>query len=197
MSINIKSGSNGNVATVDDDNRLMTNAKSFFAEEVASQNGRAFIWHGECHLAAATDGALMAFTSSDQTDFTAVTRIYVDAHTLTDDIIIYQVKNPTLVGGTDISSTGIVNKNFSEGRTMAGTLKMSDGSADLTYTGGTNYHSFVISSKDNITRDMRGTNILGNGDVILWGWATLDGGNAIDGEKIALSINTYLIPTEQ
>ncbi|MEE8382220.1 MAG: hypothetical protein V3R78_10160 [Thermodesulfobacteriota bacterium] len=192
----LKSGLNGNVARVDDDNRLHTNSKSFFAEEVASQNGRAFIWHSECHLAAATSGGLLAFTSTDQTDITAISRIYIDAHSLTDDIIVYQVKNPTLIGGTDIGANGIVNKNFTQGRTMAGNLVTSDGSADLTYTGGTNYHSFIISSKEKVIRDMRGTNILGNGDVILWGWATLDGGNAVDGEKIALSVNTYLIPTE-
>jgi hypothetical protein len=193
----IKSGENGNTARVDDDNRLMTNTKSFFAEEIASQNGRAFIWHSECHLAAATTGGLMAYTSSDQTDLTVITRLYFDALALTDDIIIYQVKNPTLVGGTDISSTGIVNKNFNSGRSIQGTLKTSDGSANLTYTGGTNFHSFVISSGENIQRDMRGTNILNNGDTILWGWATLDGGNAVDGEKIAISANLYIIPTEE
>jgi hypothetical protein len=44
---------------------------------------------------------------------------------------------------------------------------------------------------------MRGTNILNNGDTILWGWATLDGGNAVDGEKIAISANLYIIPTEE
>ena len=178
MSQTIKSGDSGKIATVDRDNRLLTSSKSFFAEEIGSQNGRSFIWHSECHLSAATSGGLLAFTSSDQSDLVAVTRIYVDAHLLTDDIIIYQVRNPIISGGTDISATGIINKNYGAGRSLVGTLKTSDGSADLTYINGSNYHSFVISSKEKIARDMRGTNILSNGDTILWGWATLDGGNA-------------------
>ncbi len=193
----LKSGDSGNTAKIDKDNRLLVNAKSFFAEEIGSQNGRSFIWHSECHLAAAANGGLLAFVSTDQTDLVAVTRLYFDAHSLTNDIIIYQIKNPALVGGTDISLTGITNKHFGEGRTMTGALVTSDASADLTYTGGTNYHSFVISSKEKVHRDMRGTNILDNGDVLLWGWATLDGGNAVDGEKIAISANVYLIPTEE
>ena len=193
----IKSGKDGNVATVDDDNRLLTNTKSFFAEEIGSQNGRAFIWHAECHLAAATSGGLLAFTSSNQTDLSVITRLYFDAQVLSDNIIIYQVKNPTLVGGTDISSTGIINKNFGSGRSMQGTLKVSDGSADLTYTGGSSFHAFSLSSLESKDRDMRGTNILNNGNTILWGWKTADGGNAVDGEIISISANVYIIPTEE
>jgi len=193
----IKSGDSGNVAKVDSNNRLFVDSKSFFSEEVAAQRGNAYIWHGECHLKAGTSGALMGFTSSDPDYAYAITRIYIDAQTLTDDIIIYQVKDPTLASGTDISTTGIINKNFSSGNIQLGTLKISDGSADLTYTGGTNYHSFVIQSKGSTQRNMLGTNVLANGDVICWGWATLDGGNAVDGEKISLSVNGYRIPVEE
>lgn len=197
MSIVLKSGKDGNVAIVDDDNRLLTNTKSFFAEEIGSQNGRAFIWHGRCHLAAATSGGLMAFTSSDQTDLTVITRLYFDAHALSDNIIITQVKNPTLAGGTDISTTGIVNKNFASGRSMQGTLKISDSSADLTYTGGSEFHTFPLATLERESRDMRGTNIINNGNTILWGWETVDGGNAVDGEIISISANVYIIPTEE
>jgi len=193
----IKSGDSGYIAKVDANHRLFVDSKSFFSEEVAAQLGNAYIWHGVCHLAASTTGALMAFTSTDSEYAYAITRIYIDAQSLSDDIIIYQVKNPTLSGGTDVSTTGIVNKNYSSGRTQLGTLKISDGSADLTYTGGTDYHAFVLQSKASTQRNMLGTNILANGDVICWGWATLDGGNAVDGEKIAFSVNGYRIPVEE
>jgi len=193
----IKSGDSGNTAKVDSNSRLFVDSKSSFAEEVAAYRGNAYIWHAQCHLAAATSGGLMAFTSSDQNFAYAITRIYIDAHSLSDDIIVHQVKKPTLVSGTDISTTGIVNKDFSSGSTQQGTLKISDGSADLTYTGGTDYHAFVVQSKQSVHRSMNGTNIISNGDTILWGWETLDGANAVDGEIISLSINGYRIPVEE
>jgi len=197
MTTVIKSGNSGYVAKVDSNNRLFVDSKSFFSEEVAAQLGNAYIWHGECHLKAAASGALMGFTSSDQEYAYAITRIYIDAHSLSDDIIIYQVKKPTLSGGTDISSTGIINKNFASGKSQLGTLLISDGSADLTYTGGANYHSFVVQSLQSTQRNMQGTNIIANNNTICWGWATVDGGSAIDGEKIALSVNGYRIPVEE
>jgi len=193
----IKSGDSGYTAKVDSNSRLFVDSKSSFAEEVASYRGNSYIWHAQCHLAAATSGGLMAFTSTDQNYAYAITRLYFDAHSLSDDIIIHQVKNPVLVGGTDISTTGMINKNYDSGKTQLGTLKISDGSADLTYTGGTDYHAFVIQSKQGIQRNMNGTNILNNNDVICWGWETLDGANAVDGEIISLSINGYRIPVEE
>ena len=57
--------------------------------------------------------------------------------------------------------------------------------------GGTNYHAFSISSLESVTRNMRGTNILGKGDAIGWSWATVDGGNAVDAEIISFSVNMY------
>jgi len=193
----IKSGDSGYIAKVDSNNRLFVDSKSFYSEEIAAQLGNAYIWHGVCHLAATTTGGFMAFTSSDSDYAYAITRIYIDAQTLSDDIIIYQVKDPTISGGTDISTTGIVNKNFESGKTQQGTLIISDGSADMTYTGGTNYHAFVIQSKVSTQRNMLGTNIISNGDTICWGWATLDGGSAVNGEKIAFSVNGYRIPVEE
>jgi len=193
----IKSGDSGYVAKVDSNKRLFVDSKSSFAEEVAAYRGNAYIWHAQCHLAAATSGGLMAFTSTDPNFAYAITRLYFDAHSLSDDIIIHQVKDPTLSGGTDISSTGKINKNFSSGKTQLGTLVISDGSADLTYTGGTDYHAFVLQNKQCIQRSMNGTNVISNNDVICWGWETLDGANAVDGEIISLSINGYRIPVEE
>lgn len=193
----IKSGDSGYIAKVDSNNRLYVDSKSFFGEEVGAKEGDAYIWHGQCHLAAATSGGLMSFTSADQTFAYAITRIYIDCHTLSDDIIIHQVKNPTLTGGTDISTTGIINKNFQSGKTQQGTLKISDGSANLTYSGGTDYHAFVVQTLKSYQRNMQGTNILKNGDSILLGWETVDGANAVDGEIISISINGYRIPVTE
>jgi hypothetical protein len=193
----IKSGDSGYTAKVDSNNRLFVDSKSFFSEEIAAQLGNAYIWHAECHLAATATGAFMGFTSNDQNYDYAITRIYIDAQTLSNDIIIYQIKNPTLVGGSDITTTGIINKNYKSGKIQLGTLLVSNGVADLTYTDGINYHAFVISNKVSTQRNMLGTIIISNGDTICWGWATLDGGVAVDGEKIAFSVNGYRIPIEE
>jgi len=199
----IKDGSSGNIAKVDSAGRLWTNAKSNAAEEVASHNGNAYIFHGECHLAAATSGGLMYYKHTSQDKHLHITRLYFDAQTLSNDILIYQVKNPTTVSnGKDVSSTGIINKNFSSGQAINGTLKISEGSDDITYTGGTNYHAFVLSSKQSTQRNMLGTNVLKNNDEILWGWTTLGGGTSGNGvaatntDIISLSMNFYIRPVE-
>jgi len=198
MSTIIKSGKSGVTAEVGNDNRLWTNAKSYAGEEVAAQNGEAFIWHGECHLAAATSGALMYFKSTDVDKKVHITRIYIDPFSLSDNIKIYQVKNPTTVSnGADVTSTNITNKNFSSGQTMSGTLKISNGSSDMTYSGGTKYHSFIARSLTSTQRNMLGTNVLDNNDEILWGWETMDGVTpATNGEIISLSVNIYRRPVE-
>lgn len=187
----------GFLAKVDVNNRLRVDSKSSVAEEVAAQNERAFILHGECHLAAAASGGLLAFTSTSVDKLVAISRIYIDAHVLSDNIIVTQVKNPTISSGTDISETGIVNKNYTSRQELLGTLKISDSSADLTYTGGEQYHAFPAPSMTSQQRDMKGTNILGQNDTIVFGWKTADGSNAVDGEVIALSINIYEIPIEE
>jgi len=197
MTTVIKSGDGGNIAKVDDDNRLWTNTKANAAEEVAAHNGNAFILHGACRLAVAGSGGLFYFKSTDSVRHVHLTRMFFDCRTLSDDIIIYQVKNPTTVsGGTDISSTGIVNKNFTSGNAVTGTLVYSDASNAITYSGGTNFHSFVVESKKSYFRNMNGTNMLSNNDTILWGWETLGGGNAATTDIISLSINFYRRPVE-
>lgn len=193
----IKDGEGGGtLAGVTSEHRLKTDAKSSVAEEVASQNERSFILHGRCHLATSTSGGFLAFRNDSVDRLIAISRIYIDAHSLTDDLIVTQVKNPTISNGTDISSTGIINKNYTSRRDIIGTLYISDSSSDLTYTGGHEYHAFPVSSLQQYQRDMKGTNILGYEDIILFGWETTDGGNAVDGEIVSFSVNIYEIPEE-
>lgn len=192
MTTVLKSGRSGYTATVNSNERLLTSSEGHDVEGVRAHTGDAFVMYGMCHLAAATSGGFLYFTNTDSTHHIHITRILIDAHSLSDNIIIHQVKNPdTVTGGTDVSTTNLVNKNFGSGTTTDGTLVMSDGSSDMTYTGGTRYHSLPIGSLQSKPRDMRGTNIVTNAKTILWGWETVDGGNAVDGEIISFSVNYY------
>ncbi len=178
------------------ENQMLVQAEQVFSEEKKAQQGDSYILHGVCHLSASTNGGLLYFTNTSSDSNVAITRIYFDAHSLYDDIIITQIKNPaTVVNGTDITATGIVNKNYTSGNELEGTLVISDGSSDMTFTDGSQYHSFVLQSLSGIQRDMRGTNILGLNDTIVFGWATVDGANAVDAEEIALSVNLYEFST--
>lgn len=194
MSTVIKSGDSGHTVKVDEKNRLSVRSDSFRVEESYADDGYSFIIHGVCHLAAATNGGLIYFTISDQSHHFHITRIYIDAQTLTKDIILYQIKNPTTTtGGTAISP---VNKNYESTKALLGTFKMSDVASDITYTGGTELHAYVVQTKLSYMRDMAGSNVLMSNDQFLIGWATLDGSAAVDGEKISISINGYLEDTE-
>ena len=184
----------GLLAKVETGNRLKVASKTSFAEEISAQNDRAFIFHGRCHLSANSSGAFMAIKNTSADVKIAISRIYIDAHNLTDSLIVEQVKNPTIFGGTNISATGIINKNYASNRAMTATLTVSDSSADMTFTGGSPYHAFPVESLKQYPRDMKGTNLLGQNDMLLFGWETVDGGNAVDGEIVSFSVNVYEIP---
>lgn len=197
MTTVIKSGDSGDVAHVNKDHQLLTSSRIVTSEEhQGTHHEKAFILHAECHTSGTTNGGLLAFKCSEEEQRVFVTRLYIDAHTLSQDIIITQVRNPTVVGGTDISNSitngGIVNKTFSSGHPLRGVLTVSDGANDMTYTGGNQYHSFNMKSGESKQRDMKGTNILSTNNTILFGWKTADGGNAVDGEIISLSINLFI-----
>ncbi len=162
-------------------------------EEIAGQLGKAYILHARCHTANASSGAFMALTNLSQKYKIALTRLYFDAHSLSQDLIITQIKNPTLSGdGSDASITDIIDKGMTNEETFDATLKISDASADLTYAGGIEYHAFKIGSKESVLRDMKGTNVIHNGNTVLWGWETFSG-NAVDGEVVSLSMNLYIL----
>ena len=187
-------GGTGSVARVDSSNRLHTESKSRQSEEVEAQDAKAFILHGECHLAAAVSGGLLYFTNTSSNKEVVITRIYIDPQVITPtDLIITQVRKPTTTsGGTDISSTGKIQKNFGASTDLEGVLVISDGSSDMTYTGGERYHSIPIKSMTSTPpRHMRGTNVIAPNTTILWGWKTVAAGNATDGEIISLSVNCF------
>ncbi len=178
------------LAKVSSQQRLLVESKSRSSEEVEAQNGQSFVLHGECHLAAAASGGLMSLANSETLFNVFITRIHIDVHTLTPvDLVVTQVKNPTISNGTDISTTGIVNKNYASGVVLAGTLTISDGSSNMTYTGGSQYHAFPVQTMQQYIRDMQGTNIVNPDTIILWGWKTRSGSNATDAEIISLSVN--------
>jgi len=193
-------GSGGSVkeAIVDNDGQLLVSAKSHAVEEwYSEEKGFGFIIHARCHTAAASSGSLLMIQNDETTKRIHITREYIDPMTLTPtDLIITQVKNPTTItGGTDIStstSVGIIQKNFTSGVVLNATIKQSDGSSDMTFTGGKQYHAFPVSSRTPIQRNMNGTNILGKNDVLMFGWETEGGGNATNAEIISLSINIYI-----
>lgn len=191
MTIRIKDGTGkGYDAAVTSLNQLFTYSESIPSEGYQARLGNAFIIHAECHTAAAATGALLAITNNDQNYELEVTRIYIDPHTITPtDLILTQVFEPTLASGTDVSSTAIVQKNRGVADTFDLTVKISDSSADLTYTGGTQYHAFPAKTMTSTQRNMQLTNIIRKNQTILWGWKTRGGGNATDGEIVSLSID--------
>ncbi len=189
----IKDGSGkGYLAGVTSENRLATESKSRPSEEVEAKSGFAYILHGECHTATAASGGLMYFTNTSTNREVVITRCYFDPHTITPaDLIITQVRKPAVSNGTDISLTGIVQKNFGIAHTTIGQLVISDGSSNITYTGGDKFHSFGAKSMTSIQRDMKGTNIIAPNTTILWGWKTASGNNATNAEIVSLSINCF------
>lgn len=194
MSMIIDGRGRGNIAHVDNSNRLLVLSTSLFAEEHHARMGHSFIAHGECHTAAAATGGLLAITNNSSVFDVIITRIYIDPFTITPtDLIVTQVKNPTISSGTDITTTGIINKNYSSNIPFDGTLTVSDASADLTLSGGTQYHAFPIGTMVSPTaRDMKGTNIVTQDQTIAWGFKTVGGGDATDGEIISISVNFYI-----
>jgi len=195
MGFCIEDGSgDGYNAKVDNSNRLYVNSESLDVEEVAAKTGESLILHGKCHLTAATSGALMYFKNTSRLYDYVITRIYVDAHQLTTGVYINQIKKPTRSNGTEISATGIMNKKYDSGLTLDADLYISDGSSDMTFTNGTNYHSFSMSSLQSQQRHMRGTNVITPGAAIGWGWTAISG-SATDSDGlsnlISLSINLY------
>lgn len=192
-------GRNNDVMDVEESSgRGLVDSKSRPSEEVEAVTGDAFILHGECHLAAAANGGLLAFKNTSDTKEVVITRLYIDPHVLVSgDTIVTQLKNPTVVGGTDITDSitqGKVQKNFGKGKNITGILIISDGSADLTYSDdGQRYHSLPVKSMTPAgERDMKGTNVIAPNTTIGWGWKTVAGDNAKDGDIIALSINCFI-----
>lgn len=176
---------------VDDQNRLSVKSSSYDWEAVDAEEGNAFIIHWQCHVAAATSWWLLYFKNTSSLYNVYITRIYIDAHSLTDDFIIKQSFDLTRANWTDISTTAKVNKNRQSWSILDGDVYISDGASDMTLTNWTQFHAFPVKSLTSYLRDMRWSNILTSNTSIGWSWETVDGANAVDGEIISFSINLY------
>jgi hypothetical protein len=191
MSTRIEDGTgSGNFASVTSLKQLSVQSESVPSEGYQAQLNRSFIVHAECHTAAAASGGLMIITNNDQDYDLEISRIYIDACVLTPaDLIVTQEFDATGASGTDVSSTAVIQKNKNSNATFNLTVKVSDSSADLTLSGGTQYHRFAMPTKTSQQRDMKGTNIIPSNSSIAWGWKTAGGGSATDGEIVSLSVN--------
>ena len=180
----------GSKAKVDSDNRLLVYSKSEPVEAVSAKTGDSFIIHAECHTAASAGGGLL-YVLNNSVDYNMeITRIFIDGHTITPtDLICMQIFDATITAGTTVTSTAIINKNRASSNIFDLTVKQSDGSSDITYTGGTKYHSYPIKTMTSNFRDMAGTNIIPAGKSILFAFKRVSGGNATDGEIISISMN--------
>lgn len=191
MGILIEDGKgSGKIAEVNEFNQLSVVAESVPAEGYQAEKGNAFIIHAECHTAASASGGFIHITNNEVDNPIHITRIYIDPHTITPtNLICTQLFEAVAVGGTDVSSTAIVQKNKGSANIYDLTVLASDSGADLTYTGGEQYHAFPIKTMTGIQRNMNETNIIPAGKSVMFGWKTVDGSNAVDGEIVSFSIN--------
>ena len=190
MIIENGTGNGGYKAKVNKYSQLSVISEEVPSEGAQSTLGNAFIVHAECHTAAASSGGFLYIKNNEPNVFVEITRIYIDPHTITPtNLIITQWFDPTPVGGTDLSSTAVIQKNRGSGATLNLNILASTASGDLTLTGGTRYHSFSARSMISTERNMNFTNQLVVNKSIAWGWKTVSGANAVDGEVISFSIN--------
>lgn len=168
---------------------------SVISEEVPSEGaqsslGNSFIVHAECHTSAASSGGFLYIKNNEPNIYVEITKIYIDPHTITPtNLIITQWFDPTPVGGTDLSSSAVIQKNRGSGSTLNLSVLASTSSGDVTFTGGTRYYSFPVRSMISTERNMNSTNQLVVNKAIGWGWKTVSGANAVDGEIISFSVN--------
>jgi len=190
MTSQIQDGAGGVTwAKVDTNNRLHVSSESFAGEEIAAHNEDSFIVHGVCHLAASTDGALLSIKNTSADYHYHITRIYIDPHVITPAVLhLTQVANPTVTNGST-TTIQVLNKNLGSGASLVSESKISNGAADLSFSGGTVFHDYLVQSKTSTQRNMLGTNVVTPGKT--WGIAYNSTVAATDGETIGLSVNIY------
>lgn len=139
MTFILKSGSDGNTAKVDDDNRLHTFATSQSESTTKALTGHSFnINTGTINLTSANTSALMYLKNTDAVDWT-LSRVFYNAETSTGGSggWLADVRaNPT--GGTLLSSGTAFNPfNFNFGSVKTLTSTCLKGAEASTATGGT------------------------------------------------------------
>jgi len=179
---------------VDQNNQAWVRSRSVNSEEDSATNGDAYIIHAVCRTAAATGGALLYIKNNETDDDLHVHRIYFDTFALTDtDLRCLQIFDAVPTGGTTLAGMPL-QKNRGSAKAFDVTVKVSDASADMTYTGGAQYQSFALNSRTSLLRDMNGTNIIPAGKSILWAFVREGGGVATDNQQVSFSINITLVP---
>ena len=178
----------GRKAKVDIKHRLHVNSVSHSGEEVHTFEGTSYIIHAECHMAATPGGGLLAFKYIGEKKINVLT-LSVDALVLTEAAKISVVKNPVIASGTLVTGKAI-QRNGSSNNELASEITISDGSSDLTLTGGEVLTSLAIQSLQSKDRSPRGAFIMQKNDIFLVGWDAFTG-NGIDGEIISLTIGIY------
>ena len=170
------------------------------SEEDAAHKGMAYALHGVCHLAAATSGVLMYFKNTSALNTLHITRVHIDpqgAMTPTDLLVNFTLNPTTQTSGTDITSTGVVQKTTNKVNALkdAGiTLKISDGSADATFTGGDQFEEFPITDVTSVLRNLDGAVDVGPGGEFIVGWASA--GTATDAELVGVTVQVYVALTD-
>lgn len=169
-------------------NRAFVNSVSNTSEEVHTFNGESFLIHAECHMAANTDGGLLAFKYTGNKRINIVS-LFLDSLILTKDMKIVVVKNPTIASGT-VDVANVVQRNGFRTAELSQEVTISDGSADLTFTGGEEFISFGIQTLQSKDRSPKGAFMMKKNDILLIGWEAFTG-NGIDGELISIALGVY------
>ena len=169
-------------------NRAFVNSVSHTAEEVHTFEGGSFLIHAECHMAATTDGGLLSFKYTGEKRINIVS-LFLDSLILTKDMKIVVVKNPTIASGT-VDVANIIQRNGFRTAELNQQVTISDGSADLTFTGGEELISFGIQSLQSKDRSPKGAFMMKKNDILLIGWEASTG-NGIDGELISIALGIY------
>ena len=169
-------------------NRAFVNSVSHTAEEVHTFEGGSFLIHAECHMAATTDGGLLSFKYTGEKRINIVS-LFLDSLILTKDMKIVVVKNPTIASGT-VDVANIIQRNGFRTAELNQQVTISDGSADLTFTGGEELISFGIQSLQSKDRSPKGAFMMKKNDILLIGWEAFTG-NGIDGELISIALGIY------
>ena len=169
-------------------NRAFVNSVSNTSEEVHTFNGESFLIHAECHMAATADGGLLAFKYTGDKRINIVS-LFLDSLILTKDMKIVIVKNPTITSGT-VDVANVIQRNGFRTAELSQEVTISDGAADLTFTGGEELISFGIQSLQSKDRSPKGAFMMKKNDILLIGWEAFTG-NGIDGELISITLGVY------
>lgn len=195
MKIDDGTGS-GRQARVNPRNQIEVSSEALSAEGAAARRAESFVIHAECHTAAAASGGFLHIENNDSNNDVEITRIYIDAHTITPtDLIVTQIFDAVITNGSDVSATSIIQKNRRSSETFNLTVTISDVSSDMSVTNGDQYHAFPVTSMSSQQRNMNNTNIIPAGKSVLFGYKTRGGGNATDGEIVSFSVNVVKRPS--